>query len=93
MEEIVQELEIKLKPLNEGDLLSTVREATGHPSIQPIDLGLSGRVLVDHVIGRFEAAIDDHSGYDGCPQIIKEGYDALQKLYPLHFPNTLVRRE
>lgn len=73
------------KKLAERDLLNILKEATGHPSIQPIDLGLSGRVLVDHIIGRFEQAIDNHGGSEYCPQIIREGYQALKQLYPLHF--------
>ncbi|GEM_PF-4902262 len=73
--------------VNERDLLNIIKTATAHPSIPPIDLGLSGRVLVDHVIGRFEEVINDH-GYTFCPQIIKDGYHALQQLYPLHFRNS-----
>jgi len=68
----------------EKDLLNLVTEAIKHPDIPVIDFGLSGRILVDHVIGRFEQTIDNCNGTD-CPQIIKEGYRALQKLYPLHF--------
>ena len=81
------------KPLNERDLLNTIKEATGHPNIQPIDLGLSGRVLIDHVIGRFESAINDNGGYGCCPQIIREGYDALKQLYRLDFQNIGLNRE
>lgn len=73
------------KKLTERDLLNILKEATRHPSIQPIDLGLSGRVLVDQVIGRFEQAIDNHGGIEYCPKIVQEGYQALRQLYPLHF--------
>ncbi len=71
--------------LKERDLLGLIQEAIGHPDIQPVDFGLSGRVFVDHVIGRFEKAIDDYGSPQGCPEIIRKGYEALKQLYPLHF--------
>lgn len=71
--------------LTEKDLLNILKEAVQHPDVQPIDLGLSGRVLIDHIIGRFEQAIDDQGGYECCPKIVKDGYEALKQLYPLYF--------
>ena len=71
--------------LIERELLGRIKEATGYPGIKPIDSGLSGRILVDHVIGILESAIEDNGGYAGSPKIIREGYDALKELYPLHF--------
>ena len=71
--------------VSERDLLNIIKEAIRHPDIQLLDPSLSGRIMVDHVIGRFEKAIDDKGGYDSCPKIVKEGYEALKQLYPLHF--------
>ena len=71
--------------LLERDLLNKIKAAIHHPDIQPIDFGLSGRILADHVIGRFEKAIDNYGGSEYCPEIVKEGYEALKQLYPLHF--------
>ena len=75
------------KPV-EQNLLDIVREAIKHPDMLGIDFGLSGRVLIDHVIGRFEQAIDNYGKTEGCPQIIRDGYASLKKLYPLHFRNS-----
>ena len=69
------------------DLLKIINETIGHPEIQPVDFGLSGRVLIDHLIGRFEEAICNTGGYDSCPEKIRVGYDALKQLYPLYFQN------
>lgn len=77
-----------LNNATEKNLLNILKEATGHPSIQPIDLGLSGRVLVDHIIGRFEQAIHNQGGPEYCHPIIRDGYGALKQLYPLYFRNT-----
>mgnify|MGYP001607492481 FL=1 len=69
------------------DLLRIINEAIGHPEIQPVDFGLSGRVLIDHIIGRFEEAIGNIGGYESCPEKIRAGYSALRQLYPLYFQN------
>lgn len=71
------------------ELLRIINEAIGHPEIQPIDSGLSGRVLIDHIIGRFEEAMGNIGGYKNCPKKIKAGYDALKQLYPVYFQNHL----
>ena len=67
------------------NLLNIVQEAIKHPDMPAIDFGLSGRVLIDHIIGRFEQTIDNYWKTEGCPQIIRDGYASLKKLYPLHF--------
>lgn len=69
----------------ERDLLYILKEATAHPAMLPIDFGLSGKVLVDHVIGRFEQVIDNYESYENCPEIIRKGYEVLRQLYPLNF--------
>ncbi|MDP3699006.1 MAG: hypothetical protein Q8R47_05455 [Nanoarchaeota archaeon] len=69
----------------ETDLLNMVKEATRHPDLPPLNLSFSGRILVDHVIGRFGQVIDNYGGVEECPLVIREGYQALRQLYPLHF--------
>ena len=69
----------------EEDLLNIIKEATAHPALPPINLGLNGKILIDHIIGRFEQAIDEHESYESCPEIIRKGYEVLKDLYPLHF--------
>lgn len=64
-------------PINEAIL--KLRE---HPDVkEKLDAGLSGKTFIDHFIGVVEEALHEKEE----DPVLKKGYEALQREYPLYF--------